>query len=205
MIFIDEWLNLKDKPFFILGILGKYLEAIGISVVIEKDESSRKGDLKHYHKNIIQSICNSYIYKHKYLLDFDFDESKLKNLLKNDIYRRNLKEKLKNILLKKYYLKEEEVLISSLVRDKNKFTIVIVIKSNYNLNITKEDLIKEFEEKYQELTVLTNIEKELITPTIKLNQSMLYPKEDNKKDKWAKEEKRGGEDYIPPYGGLNML
>ena len=104
--------------------------------------------------------------------------------------------------MKKYNLKDEEVLITSLVKDKNKFTIVIVIKSNYNLNITKEDLIKEFEEKYQELAALTNIEKELITPTIKLNQSMLYPKEDNKKDKWAKGEKRGGEDYIPPYGWI---
>ena len=104
--------------------------------------------------------------------------------------------------MEKYNLKEKEIFISSLVRDKNKFTIVIVIKSNYNLNITKEDLIKEFEEKYQELTALTNIEKELITPTIKLNQSMLYPKEDNKKDKWSKGEKRGGEDYIPPRGWI---
>ena len=86
LISIDECLNLKDKPFFILGILGKYLEAIGISVVIEK---SRNRDLKHYHKNIIQSICNSYIYKHKYLLDFD--ENILKKLLKNDIYK-NTKE-----------------------------------------------------------------------------------------------------------------
>ena len=58
LVSIDQCLNLKDKPFFILGILGKYLEAIGISVVIEK---SRNRDLKDYHKNIIQSICNSYI------------------------------------------------------------------------------------------------------------------------------------------------
>ena len=100
--------------------------------------------------------------------------------------------------MKKYYLKEEEVLISSLVRDKNKFTIVIVIKSNYNLNITKEDLIKEFEEKYQELTALTNIEKELITPTIKLNESIIDPNVDNKQNKWYEGE-RGGENYIPPY------
>ena len=42
LISIDECLNLKNKPFFILGICGKYLEAIGISVVIEKDESSKK-------------------------------------------------------------------------------------------------------------------------------------------------------------------
>ena len=78
--------------------------------------------------------------------------------------------------MKKYNLKEEEILITNLLRDKNKFTVIIVIKSNFNPNITKEELIKEFEDKYQELKALTSLEKEIITPLIKLNKSMLFSK-----------------------------
>ena len=198
LISIDECL--KNEKFFILGILGKYLEQIGISVVIEKEFLPRNSELKDYHKNIFQFICNSYIYKYKYLLDFDLGENRIKYLFKNPIEICNFNENLKNIIMKIYNLKDEELLIANFVRDKNKFTIAIVIKSNYNINITKEELIKGFEEKDKELKSLTNIEKELICPKIKLNRSMLFPREDNKKNIWANNEKRGGEDYIPPLG-----
>ena len=196
LISIDECLNLKNEPFFILGILGKYLESIGISVVIEKDEISRDFQLKNYHKNIMQIICNSYICKNKYLLDFEFDEM-VKYSFDNPVEKRNFNEKIKNIIMEMYNLKEAEIFVTSIVRDKKKFTVVIIIKSNFNPNITKEELIKKFEEKYQELKALVSVEKELIIPTIKLNTSMLEPKEDNKRNKWGKKPK-GGEVYFPP-------
>ena len=199
-ISIDECL--KNKQFFILGILGKYLEQIGISVVIEKDELPRNSELRDYHKNIFQLINNSYIYKHKYLLDFDLGENRIKYLFRNPIERCNFNENLKNNMMKIYNLKGEELLITNLVRDRNKFTAVIVIKSNYNPNITKEELIKGFEEKDKELKTITNVEKELICPTIRLNRSMLFPREDNRVNIWAQKEKRGGEDYIPPNGWI---
>ena len=37
IITIDECLKNKDEPFYILGILGKYLEQIGISVLIDNN------------------------------------------------------------------------------------------------------------------------------------------------------------------------
>ena len=76
-ISIDECLLLKNEPFFILGILGKYLEQIGVNVLIEREELPRNDDLADYHKCILQFICNSYILKSKYLLDFDLDENRI--------------------------------------------------------------------------------------------------------------------------------
>ena len=105
-ITVDECLKLKDEPFFILGILGKYLEQVGISVKIEKEETP-KSELKDYHKNILQFICNSYILKSKYLLYFDLGANKIKLLDKNPIERCNFNEKIRKSIMKIYNLKEE--------------------------------------------------------------------------------------------------
>ena len=206
-ITIDECLKLKDKPFFILGILGKYLEQNGISVIIDKEESKRKPEMSEYHKNIIQFICNSYILKCKYLLNFDLGENKLKLLVKNPIERSKFNEKIRKTLMKIYNLSQEELLISNHRREKGKFTTILVIKSNFSKDIKKDELIKVFSED-EELKTLEKVDKELIMPKIKLSQSMLFPREDNKKNKWAIGEKRGGEDYMPPLGwikyGINI-
>jgi len=206
-ISIDECLKLKDEPFFILGILGKYLEQIGISVLIDREESKRNPEISEYQKNIIQSICNSYISKKKYLLDFDLGEDKIKLLVGNPIERSKFNEKIRKTVMKIFNLKEEELLISNHRRENNKFTTIIVMKSNFSKEITKDELIKVFSED-EELKTLEKVDKELLMPKITLSKSMLFPREDNKKDKWAIGEKRGGEDYMPPLGwikyGINI-
>ena len=209
-ITIDECLKLKDEPFFILGILGKYLEQIGISVTIDEDdeeESKRHPIMSEYHKNIIQSICNSYILKSKYLLNFGLEENKLRLLVKNPIERSNFNIKIRKAVMKIYNLKEEELVICNHRREKGKFTAILVLKSNFSKDITKDELIKVFSED-EELKTLERVDKELFMPKIKLSKSMLFPKEDNKKNKWAIGQKRGGEDYLPPLGwikyGINI-
>ena len=201
-ISVDECLKYKDSPFFILGILAIYLQKLGITILIEKDESQRNMELKEYHKNIFQFICNGYISKNKYLLDFDLGVNRIKYLVQNPIERNNFNGKLKNIIMKIYNLNENEILITNLKRDRTKFTAVIVIKSNFNKDITKDELIQVFEKTDLELKTLTRVDKELIAPIINLNTSMLFPKEDNKINKWAIGEKRGGLDYIPPLGWI---
>ena len=63
-ISIDECLlNHKNDSFFILGIIGKYLEQIGISVLIQKVDLPADYEMREYHKNIFLFICNSYILK----------------------------------------------------------------------------------------------------------------------------------------------
>ena len=202
-ISIDECLNHKNDSFFILGILGKYLEQIGSSVLIERDNSAANYELREYHKNIFLFICNSYILKQKYLLDFCLDKSRIKELMNNPIEIVNFNEKLKNIIMKVYNLNEEEIFITYKRRETEKFRVILLIKSNFNIKLKKEELIGSFEEKDVEFKSLSRIETEKIIPLIKLSKSMLFPSNDNKKNKWKKGEKRGGEDYIPPLGWIN--
>ena len=203
-ISIDECLlNHKNDSFFILGIIGKYLQQIGISVLIQKDNLKADYELREYHKNIFLFICNSYILKQKYLLDFDLDKNTFKKLVSSSIEIVNFNEKLKKIIMKVYNLKEEELFITYKIGELEKYTIIIVVKSNFNLKLTKEELIEAFEGKDEEFKTLSKVYTEKIIPIIKLSKSMLCPANDNKKNKWNIGEKRGGEDYIPPLGWIN--
>lgn len=136
--------------------------------------------MSEYHKNIIQSICNSYILKSKYLLNFGLEENKLRLLVKNPIERSNFNIKIRKAVMKIYNLKEEELVICNHRREKGKFTAILVLKSNFSKDITKDELIKVFSED-EELKTLERVDKELFMPKIKLSKSMLFPKEDNKK------------------------
>ena len=81
-----ECLKPQNEPFLILGILGKYLEQIGISITIEGQKTLEKSwEIGEYNKSVFQFICNSYILKSKYLLLFNLGEDKLKTLIKNPI------------------------------------------------------------------------------------------------------------------------
>ena len=203
-ITIDECLKYKDSPFFILGILGKYLEQIGISVIIERGGVP---DISQYNKNIIQLICNSYILKSKYLLDFDLGESRIMFLIRNPIVSSEFNGKIRKAIRKIYNLKEEEIQITNHWRRNNTFTVIIVIKSNFKINMTKDVLFKSFSQD-EELKTIARVDKELLMPQILLSQSMLCPQEDNKINVWSEGQQRGGENYFPPLNwikyGINI-
>ena len=194
---IEKCLELKNEPFFILGILALYLQKIGISVLIEKDDSPKNLTLTEYNKNVFQIICNSYILKSKYLLDFNLNINRINTLFNNHKERNIFNDKIKIYISKIYNINEAEILITNILRYANVFTAVIVIKSDFNRDITQNELIQVFQ-RDQELKSLVRVDKELITPIIKLSLSMLFPREDNKENIWSIGEKRGGEDYIPP-------
>ena len=203
-----ECLKPQNEPFLILGILGKYLEQIGISITIEGQKTLEKSwEIGEYNKSVFQFICNSYILKSKYLLLFNLGEDKLKTLIKNPILKGEFNGKVRKAIMKKYNLEEDEILTSNHRKEKNKFTVMLIIKSNFNINITKDELIKAFSED-EELLTLEKVEKELLFPKIKLNLEMLFPKEDNKNNDWGKPGIRGGEYYNPPIGwikyGINI-
>ena len=200
---IDECLSINDTKlkdsFFILAILGKYLEKIGIKVQIEENSLSRNYESKEYHKNLIQSICNNYILKDKYLLDFDLDNNRINELFSDDTKRCDFNEKIKKLIMKAYHL---ELLIINQKRENSKFTVVMVIKSNFNKKISKEELIKCFEGD-EDLKTLSKIYIEKMTSIITLSTSMLSPKNNNKNNKWSNDKTKGGEEYHPPYGWIN--
>ena len=105
----DDCVKSKDDEFFILGVLAKYLEKIGISTIIEKKENRIDDD---FSKNIFQFICNGYILKKKYILDFGLKKDRISSIVKNvNDERFKFNEKLKNYFLTEYKLNNEELII----------------------------------------------------------------------------------------------
>lgn len=210
-ISINECLNYKDQvddQFFILGVLAKYFERIGISTIIEKDILQRNEEIKLYHKTLFQFICNGYLLKQKYILNFGIKIEKKNKLVRDISERCKFNENLKNKMIKAYNLKDEELIIINHKMVEDKFTAILAFKSNFNKNITKEELIEIFKDD-EDLKHLVSVEKELIIPSIRLNRSMLDFRGNNKnKNNWRENEIKGGEPYYTPKGwikyGINI-
>ena len=66
-ISIDECLNSNDDQFFILGIIAKYLQNIGIEPYIERADVTQNEDIQDNANTLLQFLCNGYILKHKYI------------------------------------------------------------------------------------------------------------------------------------------
>ena len=81
---INDCLKGKDDQLFILGILGKYLERIGISVNIVNNSNLQNEYDEKYNRKILQLICNYYLLKYKYILDFELKKDRIKELIKVD-------------------------------------------------------------------------------------------------------------------------
>ena len=202
----DKFISIKDcfiandNQYWILGILAKYLRNLGILSIIEKDDLPKNIVDLNYSKTLLQFIANGYLIKHKYILDFGLTNNRIKQLVLDDIERCTFNEKIKNIFLKTYNLNDEELIITNYKRNKNQYTSIIIFKSDFNKDITKNELLNVFQND-DDLKTLANVEKELIIPSIRLSKSMLEASKNNMNDsKWGKNETRGGEPYYPPIG-----
>ena len=207
LISIDDCLNSGNDEFYILGIVGQYLEDLGITCLIEKDDKPKNDDENHYNRNIMQFICNGYIWKFKYLLDFELGYNRITELVQDDLKRCQFNEKLKKAMIKAFNLSQDELIITNYKRDKQNYRAVVVFKSNFNKNITKNELLKIFIND-NELKTLKYIEKKFVIPSIKLSRTMLSSKGNVKNNNFGQNDTRGGEIYYPPNGwiryGLNV-
>ena len=204
----EEAINKKDEDshLFILGILAKYLNNLGILTVIEKNYNNISEKYKNMSSAVLQFIFNGLISKQKYYLTFNFSKEKMKNLYKPDsIQKNNFHNNLIDAISKLYGITSEEIIVSNPIY--NKYYLLIVIINDEQINLTKQDLMKKFQH-IPDLCELISVEKKNIIDGIILNKCMLDPKGDNKDGGWGYYEKRGGEDYLPPEGwdryGLNV-
>ena len=205
-----ECLKANNDQYFILGVLSKYLENIGIKSVIEKEEEIFDNEKQIDANVLLQFICNGYILKKKYILYFSLSKERIEILLKDKNERNKMNELIKKELSKGLQIKEEELIIKEFIKSKNEYRILLVFKSNYNQELKKDILSKIFKNSKNDLKHFSKIEKVPIIETMRLNTSMLDPKGNNKHDSnWGKDELRGGEIYNPPVGfhryGLNVL
>ena len=200
-ISINECLNSEDEQFFILGILAQYLENNGITPVIESQARVGNEEEETNAGTVLQFICNGYILKDKYILDFELRNTRVKQLYENkdelNKFIKNFKEKMSKI----FKLNKEDLIVTEFQKNEGLFTLILIFKSDVEVReLTKDKLVSEFT-KERDLKKLKTITKEKIMESIRLNQLILDKRGNNKSDdNWGYDETRGGEVYYPPVG-----
>ena len=199
----------KKDGLFALGLLAKKLENCGITTAIEDEEKKNEEEKKEEKKNdesgtSLQFLINGLTTKKKFNLHFDINEERNEELLNNLEEQKKFINNLRTNLSKKYNIPEDDIIITNPQR--GSFQVSVIFKSN-NFNLD----IEEFKEKFKnekELVQLKEIQKDLLYTGCTLKKSMLDSRGNNCDGGWGKNEKRGGEPYIPPEGwigyGLNV-
>ena len=198
---IDYCLKSDDEQFFILGIIAKYLEKIGIKSVIEKAEVTEDVEEQKDANTLLQFICNGYILKQKYILSFMLQETKINQLRIKDDMAMKFNELIKQAISVAYNIQKDQIIVKEFEKYSNIYTVLLVFKNNINLKLTKDELLIIFKKSKFDIKYFSDIEYIPILETIRLNKSMLDSQGNNKNDLfWGYNETRGGEIYYPPVG-----
>jgi hypothetical protein len=209
---IEKAVKIEDKKdgLFVLGLLAKNLEKSGITTVIE-DEEKKKEEEKNEEKEIdesatsLQFLINGLATKKKFNLHFDINEQRNEELLNNKEEQTKFINNLRTKLSKQYNIPEDDIIITNPQR--GSFQVSVIFKTE-DFNLQLDDFKEKFKDD-KELIQLKEIEKDLLFAGCKINKNMLDSRGNNCDGGWGKNEKRGGEPYIPPEGwigyGLKVL
>ena len=197
---VDLCLKSNDEHLQILGILGKYLENIGIYCTIEKNDAINEEDQQDANQ-LLQFIFNGYILKKKYILDFALAKKRIEQLYKYEAQRNIFNDNLKEEISKALNIDKDELIAKEFEKSKEVYTVLLVFRTNLSVVLTKEMLHNIFQKNKYDLKHFSNLQVQPIIEIIRLNKSMLDSRGDNKDDsRWGYDELRGGEEYIPPVG-----
>jgi len=200
----------KDSPQFVLGLLAKNLEKIGINTVIEKEgikNEEEKEEEKKYQESstLLQFVVNGLATKKKYEFHFDINEERNEELLNNEEEQKKFIDKLRTKLSKEYNISEDKIIITNPQRGSFKLTVIF---QSEDFNLTKEELIEKFQDE-PELAKLKEIHTEILLGACKISPENLDNRGNNTDGGWGHNETRGGEKYIPPEGwkgyGLKVM
>ena len=203
----SEALNLKDEDedFFVLGLLAKSLEDIGIETAIEKETNEDEQDAS---TTCLQYIVNGFAQKKKYDLHFEFGKERNEQLLMDKDEFENFKKNMKKKLSKDYHISEDKIIVA--FPQKGSFHVQVIFQSDEFNDLNLEEFKEKFknDDEFEELKNLKEIQTDIILGGCKLSKNLLDNRE-NRTEGWAKKEKCGGRTYIPPEGwigiGLNIL
>ena len=197
----EECLKSGDDQFFILGIMAKYLANLGISPIIERADVTEVEEEQIDANTLLQFICNGYILKKKFILDFSLKKERIQQLEKNEDQRDKINEAIKTEILKAYNINQEDLIVTDFKKNRNAYTVILVFKNNFNKTLSKEELYNIFKKNKYDLKYFSNVQELPILEAIRLNRSMLDSRGNNKDDSnWGYDETRGGQPYYPPEG-----
>ena len=170
-----------DQGLFVLGLLSKNLEDLGIETVIEKNENPKE---KNVDLTMLQYLINGMINKKKYDLHFEFGEQRNKELLNNKKEYEIFKKKLKLKLSKDYNIPKNKIIVT--LPQKGSFHVQVIFQSEEFNNLDKNQFINKFKNdpEFPELKNLKEIHEDVIIGGVKLSKNQLDPK-GNRNYGWA--------------------
>ena len=192
----------KDEHAFLLGLMGKYLKNLEMSVAVslnEESEDKYSSDASH---STLQFLANGFITKRRINLIFEADQNFLTKANKDKTKNLKLNESLKDLLITEFPELEKETTVFTNFPIRDKFKATLITLKDQDIDITDNRLERAF--KYQNGLSGKDIDYEEDNPLLEgivLSKSFFLPQFDNKNDsKWGYNETRGKEQYIPPVG-----
>ena len=187
----------SNESEFILSLIAKYLEKNGAKLNILKKNEKKK--LKNIDLISMQYNLFTLVNQKKYELIFDFGEEKIKEIMTSLNPIRTFKKEYKKIIAEKLEVEKKNIIFSDI--QEGSLRVHLKIRNNNKKDSEIIDRLKGIE----------NLKKVNIKPLLeelRVSPEILDPKGDRNSG-WGKNEKRGGEKYIPPskdwYGiGLNV-
>ena len=178
--------ELNQNNDYVLSLVGKSVENNGIemNVTKKKDENFQKIELAS-----IQSIFTLSEQK-KYELHFNFGEEESQKIINDEYKQEVFIEKYKKIISKELQIKIENIILTDIHYGSLGANLSIVNNGKKNINDVKT-LEKKLNIKIKEKPLIEALQ---ISPVI-------LDERGNRKGGWGQNEKRGGEDYIPPLNG----
>ena len=177
----------SDNSEYVLSLIGKSIENQGIEMNIskKKDEQIQKVELAS-----IQSIFTLTSQK-KYDLHFDFGAEENKNIINDPIKKEEFIKKYKEKIAKKLNIEEKNIILTDIQKGSVTAKLSIV---NEGENKSK------YMEQLKELEHIKEVEEKPLLESLQISPAILDKRGDRYTD-WGINEKRGGEDYIPPLNG----
>ena len=203
-ITVEKALQMKDKDehAFLLGLMGKYLKNLEMSVAVNLNEESEDKSASDASHSTLQFLANGLITKRKTNLTFEADQNFLIKANKDKTKNRKLNDSLRDLLVTEFSELEKETTVFTNYPIRDKFKAMLITLKEQDIDITDNRLERAF--KYQNGLSNKDIDYEEDDPLLEgivLSKSFLLPQYDNKSDsRWGYNETRGKEQYIPPVG-----
>lgn len=189
--------NGYKNEFFVIGVLAHVLTSQGCSVVIEKSIPKSENEKKELHKTI-QYLVNGMYNFTTYI--FHFKEKMFNYLTSNLEIISVFNGKLKSALIKKFDLKENDILMTKGEFDlSNSYSVTAIIKKSKYNNYPKEEIFN-YLKNVNDFSDIKSIEKNILLRGCRLNPYMIDSRGNNRNGGWGFNEIRGGNQYYPPEG-----
>ena len=188
----------KEPELFVLGLLSKNLENIGVETAIQKE--NKISDDPDADITYLQYIINGYVNKKKYDLHFDFGKERNDEILNDENEYNKFKKRLIKKLSRDYNISEDKIIVT--FPQKGSVSVQVIFQSDEFNNLNLEDFKRNFknDNNFQELQNLKTIHESVVMEGCKLSKSMLDSR-GNRSEGWAIGENRGGKPYKPPTDG----